>query len=94
MPSTTYPTRQPDTTAAIEAAMANREIARTALLNVRVKQYTPAGMAEIVGRMSEAMRLFGPGMTEDDLKADFSDDEIKHCAKPARDRAMQRARLN
>lgn len=100
---TTYPTRQPITTANIEAAIAERiarlfpsgEIPRVARLRLRVTKFTAAAQAAIVEQMAEVMRMFGEGMTEMDLKREgFTEDQIRHCARQAGDRAMQRAAFN
>lgn len=95
MPSATYPTKQPITNAGIEAFLASiAPPPRTARVKIRVKQFTPAVCAAIVERMAHDMRMFGDGMTEDDLKrAGYSQDEIFHCAKNARDLAMRQSRL-
>lgn len=88
-----YPTRQPITNAGIEAFLAST--ARTSIPNLKVKSLTPAGEADLVAEMAEAMRNFGEGMTRADLRLlGYSDTEIDLCAEKANARALRLANLN
>jgi len=94
--SSIYPTRTPDTTANIEAfladAIAKKRVA-PAMLPARVKlRLTSGSKAHIVERMAEDMRTFGEGMTEKDLiRLGYPIEIIRICAEAANQKAMARA---
>lgn len=97
---TTYPHRQPITDANIESWIAGRlaargEVAPIARTKIRVTKLTASAEAAIVEEMAQTMRLFGEGMTDNDLRlAGFSNDMITLCARKASARASERAHFN
>lgn len=96
----TYLTRQPITTSNIEAWIADRIAARghvapAARTNLRVTRLTASAEAAVVEQMAHTMRLFGEGMTDNDLRlAGYTDDMIGLCARKASAKALERACLN